>query len=79
MKNCPDCKNLMSESASFCMRCGWSEELQRLREALKEISKGEGAYSRDRLTHAENTIRAMKDLARDALGEKENMGRGDEK
>jgi len=74
MKVCHDCQTSMSDSASFCMRCGWSEELQRLREALKEISKGEGAYSLDRLTHAENTIRAMKDLARAALGEKEKAG-----
>ena len=35
--------------------------------ALLEISKGEGPYSRDPLTHASNTIEAMKQLAQDAL------------
>jgi hypothetical protein len=33
------------------------------REALLEIAKGEGPFSRDPLTHAENTIEAMKELA----------------
>jgi len=40
---------------------------QTLREALVEISKGKGAYSMDRLTHAENTIRDMIGLATDVL------------
>lgn len=35
--------------------------------ALEEIAKGEGAYSRDPLTHAENTIDAMKALASAAI------------
>jgi len=34
---------------------------------LKEIAKGEGAYSRDVLKHAENTIENMKLLANKAL------------
>jgi len=34
---------------------------------LKEIAKGEGAYSRDVLKHAENTIENMKSLANQAL------------
>jgi len=37
MKACPDCRNLMSESASFCMRCGWSDELQRLRVEVERL------------------------------------------
>ncbi len=36
-------------------------------EALKKISKGEGRYSLDRLTHASNTIEDMQDVAIEAL------------
>ena len=36
-------------------------------EALKEISRGAGPFSRDPLTHADNCIDAMKSLARDAI------------
>ena len=39
----------------------------KLRGALEEIAKGEGPFSRDPLTHASNTIDAMKELARAAL------------
>lgn len=35
--------------------------------ALEEIAKGQGAFSRDPLTHASNTIDDMKGLAREAL------------
>ena len=38
-----------------------------LETALREIIKGEGAFSRDRLTHATNTIESMQQIARDAL------------
>lgn len=45
-----------------------SKENDALRTALREIQKGEGPFSRDHITHAENTIEAMKGLARTALG-----------
>ena len=35
--------------------------------ALKEIRKGEGAFSLDHLTHAENTIESMKNTAKEVL------------
>lgn len=35
--------------------------------ALREIAKGEGPFSLDPLTHAANTIEAMKDTAKRAL------------
>ena len=38
-----------------------------MREALEQIAKGEGRYSRDPLTHASNTIEDMTALARAAL------------
>lgn len=38
-----------------------------LLEALKEIAKGEGAYSRDPLTHAGNVITNMKVIANQAI------------
>ena len=38
-----------------------------LAEALRDVAKAEGAYSRDRLTHAENTIASMKAIAEAAL------------
>ncbi len=40
---------------------------RRLHEALQKILEGRGRYSRDRLTHAENTIEDMLALARAAL------------
>ncbi len=40
-----------------------------LLEALKEIEKGEGAFSRDQLTHAMNTIDNMKRIAAAAIEE----------
>ena len=43
------------------------QEVERLREALREIVKCEGAYSMDRLTHAHNTIEHLVQLATDAL------------
>ena len=42
-------------------------ENKRLRDALKEIAKGEGAFSRDRLEHATNVIENAIDLAKQAL------------
>lgn len=44
------------------------EENQRLRQALEEIAKGEGPYSRDQLTHAGNVIDNLTTLAKQALG-----------
>ena len=35
--------------------------------ALEEIAKGEGAYSRDQLTHANNTIENMLSIAEKAI------------
>ncbi len=39
-----------------------------LSEALEQITKGEGRFSMDHLTHASNTIDDMKAIAREALG-----------
>ena len=41
--------------------------IARLRAALKEIQKAEGAYSLDRLVHARNCIENMVNLAEKAL------------
>ena len=49
------------------------KENERLREALQEISKGEGAFNRDPLKHCSNTVEDMKAMAKAALKE-----RGDE-
>lgn len=38
-------------------------------EALKEISKGDGEFDRDPLTHAQNCIENMKRIAKEAIGE----------
>ena len=43
------------------------DEVKELVEALEEIKKGEGAYSQDHLTHANNTIENMKSIAEEAL------------
>ena len=52
----------LSESYDAALR-----EIGQLRDALREIEKGEGAYSRDPLTHAENCIESMRRIARNAL------------
>ena len=39
--------------------------------ALKEVTKGEGAFSRDNLEHADNCIESMKAIAKAALAEVE--------
>ena len=46
---------------------GKGNKLDGLLEALRAILRAEGPYSRDRLTHAENTIWAMKALAEVAI------------
>lgn len=45
------------------------KRIAELEAALTEIAKGEGAFSRDRLTHAENCVDNMKDLAINALAQ----------
>jgi hypothetical protein len=62
------------ENGHFCVNVsehievlGLRSERNRLREALKEIQKGDGAFSRDPLTHASNCIDNMKAIARKAL------------
>ena len=42
--------------------------VERYEDALREITKGEGAFSRYRLTHAENVIENLLTIARQALG-----------
>ena len=49
-------------------------ENERLRAALRSITECNGAFSRDQLTHAENTIEAMQKTAIDALGEEDTNG-----
>jgi hypothetical protein len=44
-----------------------NESRSRLREVLEEITRGEGAFNRDPLKHADNTVENMKALAREAL------------
>ena len=46
-----------------------SKRINPLIKALEEIAEGAGPYSRDPLTHAENTIEAMKEIAKNALDE----------
>ena len=49
------------------------EEIKiKLLEILKEVQKGEGAYSRDQLEHANNTIENMKELIEKAIELVEN-------
>jgi len=43
------------------------EKKTKVVELLKEIARGEGAYSRDHLTHCENCVENMKGLAKKAL------------
>ena len=43
-------------------------EKKKMKEALEEITKGEGRYDMDHLVHASNTIEDMRKLAKEALG-----------
>lgn len=45
----------------------------KLLEALKEISKGEGAFDVDQLEHASNCIENMKSIANEAILEYEKL------
>ncbi|MFA6974280.1 MAG: hypothetical protein WC238_06160 [Parcubacteria group bacterium] len=45
------------------------DEINRLRDALSEISEGKGRYNEDRLIHASNTIEDMIEIAKTALAE----------
>ena len=47
---------------------------EKLREALKEIIKGEGAYSKDAHTFAVNVIENIKKTAKQALQQTEEQG-----
>jgi len=47
-----------------------STEVERLKAALVEIAKGDGAFNRDRLTHADNCIENMKSIALAAMRSK---------
>ena len=51
-------------SESFELRAARCSKLEA---ALREIAKGEGAFSRDQLTHATNCVESMKDIASCAL------------
>jgi hypothetical protein len=53
-----DCADLLEKAEA---------EVERLKEALTDIAKGEGRYNRDPLTHASNTIEDMQALASAAL------------
>lgn len=45
------------------------QEIAKLREALTELANPKGAFSMDRLTHAENIIKEGVIIAKTALGE----------
>ena len=43
------------------------DRIEELEEALRQIAKGEGPFSRDPLTHAANCVENMQKIAIDAL------------
>ncbi len=54
-------------NCSGCVNCTNGQACREMYAALKEITKGAGPFSCDPLTHASNTIEAMKTLANAAL------------
>ena len=50
-----------------------ADEHARMKEALERIARGEGAFNRDPLKHAENVIEEHKELARALLAEIEGQ------
>jgi len=56
---CPECEKYFQRE--------WNWRIEEVKKLLKEISEGKGAYSRDHLTHAENCIKSMKKLVKEAL------------
>ncbi len=67
MKSLCDHKEAPDGICSTCFTTVNSEKVKFF-QALDEISKGIGSYNTDKLTHAENTIVSMKDIALTALG-----------
>jgi hypothetical protein len=59
------------EKCKLCDRNKLRADNEKLREGIKEIAEGKGAYSVDRQTHADNTIREMKFIAEQLLKETE--------
>lgn len=51
---------------------GFKDGSEQLIEALNEVQKAEGAYSEDRLEHAENTIKNMVEIAEEAINTNKN-------
>ncbi len=49
--------------------CDCGHTIEKLLTAMEEITQRKGAYSRDPLTHAENTIDSMERIARAAIEE----------
>ena len=62
----PIAQNIITEEFAEELLKRWNNH-DALMEALREIAKTEGVFSRDRLTHAKNTIKAMKKIAEDVL------------
>lgn len=58
--------SMFDESMSRAML---EQRIEYYRKALDEISQGKGPYSRDPLTHADNCVNSMKDIAKKALNE----------
>jgi|GEM_PF-7034796 len=68
------CREYHIQNCHVCddIKCGDNrspakQRIAELEAALREIAKGEGAFSRDQLTHAENCIDNMKSIAQEAL------------
>ena len=59
-----------SESCYERQLAALAADNERLRTALRQITKCEGPYARDKLTHAGNVIEAMQNVAWDALAER---------
>lgn len=62
-------KNLENEQSEQISLSYLLAANKRYKEALQEITKGEGAYNTDPLIHASNTIENMIEIAKNALTE----------
>lgn len=61
---------LLADHARLTARVAELEQqVERYRAALEAVTKREGAFSRDSLTHAQNVIDNMAEVARTALKE----------
>lgn len=69
-----DCGCMDGKGIAFVHYCPTHKAAFVMRKALEEIAKREGAFSRDPLTHCQNTVDSMEAIATAALAQARPQG-----